>query len=176
MKIEKLMTRDVRTCRPEDNLVEPARIMWENDCGCVPVVDAEMHVIGMVTDRDVCMGAYTQGQPLAGIPVPRVMSRVVHWCRSSEDLEDAQTVMKTKQLRRIPVVNDAGRLVGVVSLSDVARAAASERTSRDKHLTLEAVGGTLAAICSPRRSAERATAAQPAPRAAVGATGALLTA
>jgi CBS-domain-containing membrane protein len=169
MKIEKLMTRDVRTCRPEDGLVEPARIMWENDCGCVPVVDAEARVIGMITDRDVCMGAYTQGRPLAEIPVPSVMSKTVHCCRPSDGVEDAEALMKTRQLRRLPVVNEVGRLVGLLSLNDIAREAARERAARDRHAALEAVGSTLASICAHRanEAALRSAALPSAPEQAV---------
>ena len=77
MKIQNLMTRDVRTCRREDVLVEAARIMWENDCGSVPVVDAQRHVVGMITDRDICMAAYTRGQRLADMTVESAMSKTI---------------------------------------------------------------------------------------------------
>jgi CBS domain-containing protein len=169
MKIEKLMTRDVRTCRPEDSLAEPARIMWENDCGCVPVVDAQMCVVGMITDRDICMGAYTQGRPLAEIPLPSVMSTTVHCCRSGNDIEDAVELLKAKQLHRVPVVNDSGQLVGLLSLNDIAGEAASGRTVPDKQITLEGVGRTLAAICARRLDAiERVVSPQPARKSAAG--------
>lgn len=169
MKIDKLMTRDVRTCRPEDSLAESARIMWENDCGCVPVVDAQTCVVGMITDRDVCMGAYTQGRPLAEIPLPSVMSTTVHCCRSGDDVEDAVEIMKAKQLHRVPVLNDGGQLVGLLSLNDIAGEAASGRTVRDKQVTLEGVGSTLAAICARRLDAAlQVVAPQPARRSAAG--------
>jgi CBS domain-containing protein len=69
MNISQLMNRNVATCRPEDNLAIAAGKMWDRDVGCLPVVGADGSVVGMITDRDVCMGAYTQGRPLHEIPV-----------------------------------------------------------------------------------------------------------
>jgi CBS domain-containing protein len=63
VKVFELMTRDVKTCGCADMVEHAAHIMWTRDCGCVPVVDGDGHVVGMVTDRDVCMAAYTQGRP-----------------------------------------------------------------------------------------------------------------
>ena len=77
MRVEQLMTRTVETCEPHDTLVTAARIMWTRDCGCVPVVVPEEgghRVVGMLTDRDVCMAAYLQGRPLSEISVASVMS------------------------------------------------------------------------------------------------------
>jgi len=76
MKAEKIMTREVASCRPDDTLNDAARIMWERDCGFVPVTaeDSGGRVVGIVTDRDLCMAAYTRGQRLADIRVGEVMS------------------------------------------------------------------------------------------------------
>lgn len=67
MKVQDIMTADVETCRLDDTLDRPAAIMWERDCGVVPVVDDESRIVGMLTDRDICMAAYTQGRPLPEI-------------------------------------------------------------------------------------------------------------
>ena len=69
MKVEQVMNRNVKTCRSSDSLDRAAQLMWENDCGCVPIVDDEGRGVGMVTDRDVCMAAYTQGGPLTHLRV-----------------------------------------------------------------------------------------------------------
>jgi predicted transcriptional regulator len=74
MKIQNVMTRDVSACSPEDMLSRAAQLMWERDCGCVPVIDHSGVVCGMVTDRDICIAAYTQGLPLHQIAVRRAMS------------------------------------------------------------------------------------------------------
>ena len=151
MKIESLMTRDVWTCRPDDKLAEAARIMWENDCGCVPVVDAALRVVGMVTDRDLCMAAYTQGQRLEDAVVGNVMSREVSSCRSSDDLRKAESTMRAEKLHRLPVVNESGTLVGLLSINDIACEAAKESSKSDRKVTFEEVGATLAAICEHRQ-------------------------
>jgi CBS domain-containing protein len=114
------MTEDVFTCTPEASLAEATRIMWERDCGVVPVLDADGRVAGVVTDRDACMAAYTKGRPLAQIPVATVMSTGVHTCRPDDDLGHAEKIMRLKQVRRLPVVDDGDRLVGLLSLNDIA--------------------------------------------------------
>ena len=123
MNVEQVMTTDVMTCRPGDNLNSAARIMWEHDCGCVPVVDDNERVVGMITDRDICMAAYTQGRPLQALGVAGAMSRSVCCCKPADRLETAEELMRTHQVRRLPVMDDQGRLVGILSLGDLARQA-----------------------------------------------------
>ena len=120
MKVADLMTREVRACTIDDSLNAAARIMWDHDCGCAPVVDAHGKLVGIVTDRDICMAAYTQGSPLDAIPVERVMSgaRVIS-CARGDDLETAHQLMRTHEIHRLPVVDTRGRPIGILSLSDV---------------------------------------------------------
>ncbi|HVS11206.1 MAG TPA: CBS domain-containing protein, partial [Planctomycetota bacterium] len=80
MKVEQLMTRDVKACAPQDSLSRAAQLLWESDIGALPVVDSEGRVVGMVTDRDVCMAAYFKGRPLAEIRVDETMARKVYSC------------------------------------------------------------------------------------------------
>jgi CBS domain-containing protein len=68
MSVKDLMTKNVKTCRPSDLLNAAARIMWEEDCGCVPVVGDDNQLVGMLTDRDICMATYTRNQPPGSIP------------------------------------------------------------------------------------------------------------
>src|SRR5271167_288480 len=113
------MTRDVRACTIHESLNASARIMWEHDCGCVPVVDGHGKLAGIVTDRDICMAAYTQGLPLEAIPVERVMSAQVVSCSRGDDLETAHRLMRTHEIHRILVADSRGRLAGILSLSDI---------------------------------------------------------
>lgn len=119
MKVADLMTRDVRACGIQDSLNAAARIMWDHDCGCAPVVDAHGKLAGFVTDRDICMAAYTQGTPLEAIPVERVMSPKVISCARGDDLDTAHRLMRTHEIHRIPVVDSRGRPIGILSLSDI---------------------------------------------------------
>jgi CBS domain-containing protein len=149
MRVENLMTKGPQSCRPEDDLGVPARIMWENDCGCVPVVDAQSRVIAMITDRDICMAAYTQGRRLEDLPVSTAMSKKLTTCRPVDDARQAEDLMKKEQVRRLPVVDQAGKLLGILSLNDIAVEAAGTRSRRDAP-TPDEVGLTLAAVCAHR--------------------------
>jgi len=122
-RVEQLMCRNVATCRADDRLNVAAQIMWDRDCGVVPVTetgDDGERVVGILTDRDVCMAAYTQGLPLAEIPVSSAMSRRVEACAPTDALRDALRRMAAAQVHRLPVVDALGRLVGLLSLTYVA--------------------------------------------------------
>jgi CBS-domain-containing membrane protein len=163
MRVEQLMTRNVQTCTAEDPLNAVARVMWERDCGCVPVVaagDGGMRVVGMITDRDVCMAAYTQGRPLAEIPVGSVMSREVRTCHATDSIGSALKILGTNQLHRLPVLDDGECLVGLLSVADVAREATCEhRRGKKKEVTDLDVADVVEAISAPRSCREVATAA-----------------
>lgn len=151
MKVRDLMTTLVGTCRAFDGADSAARVMWEQDCGSVPVVDEDGAVQGMVTDRDLCMAAYTQGRALRDIRVSSAMSEHLWWCRPDDDVDDAARLMREHQVRRLPVVGAGNRLVGIVSLSDLAREARVEGKARvrKRDVAYAGVGKTLGAISSP---------------------------
>jgi CBS domain-containing protein len=178
MKVEQCMTSPARTCAAGDRLAEAAEIMWQSDCGCVPVVDGDRRLVGVVTDRDICMAAYTRGVSLHDLDVAGAMARVVYACRPGEELEEAEKLMRSYQIRRLPVVDDDGRIVGVLSLSDIVRCASSAlgegrarptRREADGERLVTGLILTLGAVCAPRRapsedSAEPASAKnEPAP-------------
>jgi len=152
MRVEELMTKSVRTCRPDDTLSRAAQLMWEADCGAVPVVsgDGEGRVVGIITDRDVCMAGYTRGMPLGEIRVREAMAQDLRCCTGSDTLAVAEASMRSAQVRRLPVVDEADHLVGLLSLADLAREAARERGSKRPAISEEEIGDTLASICQPR--------------------------
>jgi len=152
MKIEEIMQRNVSVCRRDDSLNIAAKVMWENDCGCVPVITSNGNgaVIGMLSDRDICMAAYTQGKSLAEIPVTVAMAHSVLTCKPSDDLALAEAMMREARIHRIPVVDDKGAVVGIVSLTDIARNALSIGDGKVALGTQAEVTRTLAAICEPR--------------------------
>lgn len=150
MTISEIMTRRVMTCGPDDTLVGAADLMWNYDCGSVPVIDGERRVVGFLTDRDICMAAYTQGKPLRDIHVRDAMANEVYSCMPDDSIAEAEDIMRTRRVRRLPVIDLEGRLCGLVSLNDIARAAVREQTKRTKDVTPSEVGATLAAICQPR--------------------------
>jgi CBS domain-containing protein len=151
MKVEQIMSRNVRTCSSEDSLNTAARIMWENDCGCVPVVDAGNHVMGMLTDRDISMAAYIQGRRLNDMSVSSAMSRDVFTCQPDDNVTAAGEVLRMHRIRRLPVVDKSGVLVGLLSLNDIACEAQHERRQKGKRLiTMDEVGMTFGAVCQHR--------------------------
>jgi CBS domain-containing protein len=159
MKISQIMKADVETCGLDDNLAAAASRMWDCDIGCVPVVDATGHVVGMVTDRDICMAALTRGQRLSEISVSVAMAKEVLSCPPDATLIEAEEIMRSGQVRRLPVIDSDACLVGIVSLADLARLAEREIGRKNRDLSAQEVTATLAAICAPRQVAEeKATA------------------
>jgi CBS domain-containing protein len=158
-RVRDLMQTDVRCCTPDDALSEPARIMWEGDCGCVPVVagDGSGRVVGMVTDRDICMASYTGGGRLAEMRVADTMATRLHSCRADDLLSEAERLMQSAQVRRLPVVDARGRLRGLLSLADVAQGAAGLSAPAGA-LSETELAHTLEAICRPRGGEPRPTA------------------
>ncbi len=144
MNIGQLMSRNPRTCGANDSLSVAARIMWENDCGCVPVVDADGRAIAMITDRDICMAAYTQGKPLTDIPVSAASSRRLVTVHESDEIVMAEALMGKHQIRRLPVVDDQGHPVGILSLNDLTR-----RAGHHRDIDVDGVVRTMAAVCEP---------------------------
>ena len=117
-----VMTRAVVSCSGNDTLHRAAQIMWDRDCGVVPVVDAEGRAVGVITDRDLCMAAYTRGRPLSAISVSSLLSGKLHTCVPSTSLDEAITRMRFERVRRLLVVDPRDqRLVGMLSLADLAR-------------------------------------------------------
>lgn len=157
MKIDDVMTKDAASCGTSDSLNRAAQLMWERDCGCLPVLE-DGKVVGMITDRDICMGAYTQGRSLDQIDVGSAMTRGAFTCAPSDSLEAAMRLMQKQQVRRLPVVTFDGRLAGIVSLNDLAVRAPSHLSRAEKEHEIRQVEETLAAVCRPRPQTWRAPA------------------
>jgi len=162
MKIWELMEREVASCAPTDSLNVAARIMWERDCGCVPVVDRNNTVVGIVTDRDICMGAYTQGRSLHLIQVQDVMAKPVVSCELEDDLATVEKLMRDNKIRRVPVCDANRKLVGVVPLRDIAVESERERRAgKDRLIRSTEVAEILGAVSQPRPYAVTSTTFAP---------------
>jgi CBS domain-containing protein len=116
-----IMTDDVATCGADDTLSTAVQIMRERGCGCVPVVDQEGRVVGLVTDRDAVMSALHRRKSLDDIKVSEACSRDVVCCEAEDAIERAEVLMRVNRVRRLPVVGPNHVLVGVLSLTDLAR-------------------------------------------------------
>jgi len=152
MNVEQVMTKNVSTCGPDDILNTAAKIMWESDCGCVPVVEADGtgRVVGMLTDRDISMAAYTRGRCLCDLSVKDAMAHAVVGCRPDDSIAAAESAMRKAQIRRLPVLDEEGHLLGLISLADIACEAARERNSKRQEVSDAEVGQALSDICWPR--------------------------
>lgn len=155
MNVSELMSKKVHTCSIDDNLQRAAQIMWENDCGCVPVVDAERRVVGILTDRDICMAGYTQGKRYAEIPVSTAMAKTIFSVTENDSISVAETLMRDRQIRRVPVLDGGGQLRGVLSLNDLARNAQPTNGNLSNGLSGDMIAQTLGAICAPRATKSR---------------------
>jgi CBS-domain-containing membrane protein len=145
-RVNDVMTRSVIACQRTDNLNTAAQLMWDHDCGAIPVLDPYHRVVGMITDRDCCMSAYLHGENLGAIPVVDAMSADVVSCHFEDSIERAEQLMASHKVRRLPVVDDFGAPVGILSMNDIARHAAR---AKDAAMASAAVK-TMATVCAPR--------------------------
>lgn len=159
MKVEEIMSQPAVICRTTDSLNRAAHLMWENDVGVIPAVGDDGKIAGVITDRDICMAAYTQGVPLRAIRVADAMARRVYACRAEDTLEGAEKLMSEKQVRRIPVIDGSERPIGMISLNDIARHAASSSKPGGR----EQLTQTLAAVGRPRKPQPQLGASQTKP-------------
>jgi CBS domain-containing protein len=146
MKVADVMTTEVQRCLASDRLDCVARMMWEHDCGALPVVDGRGRTISMITDRDVCMAAYTTGRPLHAIPVTAAASHGIHSVSPDDSIADAECVMKMHRVRRLPVIDVGGNLVGMISLADVLRHAGASAEGGEGGLDPDHLAATVCAV------------------------------
>jgi len=158
------MSADVASCRPEASLNEAAHAMWARDCGVVPVVDVGERLVGVLTDRDVCMAAYLKGKPLRDLRVAESMTRNVVTCSPADSVEHVIRLMGDHQVRRIPVVDEGGRLAGIVSLNDLCRHLMEVTDERTRSRLTPVLMEAHASICEPR-GAGSVPEIRPVPRA-----------
>jgi CBS domain-containing protein len=152
MKVQDIMTSDVETCGPESDLAAAAAIMWRRDCGAVPIVDAERRIVGMITDRDICMAVCTRHKLATEMKVGEVMSGKVYACAPDDNIRDAMETMQSSQLRRLPVVDADGTLRGILSINDVVLHSGRGRSK--KHVSHRDAMETIKALSEHRKDDE----------------------
>jgi CBS domain-containing protein len=140
------MIEDVQVCFPDTNLAAATALMFENDCGILPVVVDGNTPIGVITDRDIAIAAGTRGRPPQEIRVDEVMSAQLFACAPDDDIHTALKTMRKDKVRRLPVVADDGALKGILSINDVVL----QSQKGDKELGYDDVVSTFKAICEHR--------------------------
>jgi len=149
--VGRVMTRAVASCGAADSLARAVTTMFDADVGFLPVLGERGAVVGVITDRDAAVATCTRGRRMDELAVDTVMSRDVASCGEGDDLADALAIMRARRVRRLPVTGEGGRLLGVVTVGDAARACAQPGAGDDaageaRHAILAA----LAAITEPR--------------------------
>lgn len=119
MKVKDVMTPDAKAIWITESLADAAKEMWENDCGALPIIKDGRKVVGMITDRDICMAGAMRERTLAQISVEEVMNKRVYVAEPDEDIERALQTMREHKIRRLPVLNAEGDLAGIVSMNDI---------------------------------------------------------
>lgn len=119
MQTREVMTENVQFCAPDTNLAAAIEIMWNSDCGVLPVLE-NGKLAGIVTDRDICIALGTRDCAARDVAVRDVGTTTVHTCQPDDDVYVALEVMQTARVRRVPVVDADGNLRGIVSLGDLA--------------------------------------------------------
>ena len=148
MRVFQIMAIDVGFCRPCDELSRAAAIMWEKDCGLVPVVDDDFRVVGVVTDRDIAIACASRNARPSEIRTGEMGFREIETCRMEDELSDVLKRMARIGIRRMPVTGDRGELLGLISIADVLR-------DGDKKLMRQAAKA-LAKIAGRKPSTESA--------------------
>lgn len=121
MKINECMCQDVCFVKPDCNVYDAARIMNENHVGCIPICDNEKTVVGVVTDRDIVLRTVACDKNAKTTPVSEIMTTNVWTCKREQDITEAENIMSRNQIRRLPVVDNQNKMVGILSTGDLAR-------------------------------------------------------
>lgn len=150
MQVNKLMTRDVRIAAPDQTLQQAARLMAELDTGVLPVGEND-RLVGMITDRDIAIRAVARGLD-ANTPVRDVMSPDVKYVFDDQELDEVSVVMSDLQVRRLPVVDRNKRLVGILSLADLA---ISDRAMDEAGEALSGVSQPSSSTKNPAKKAKK---------------------
>jgi CBS domain-containing protein len=148
MKVIDVMTGTPFYCSPDTNLGSAAELLWNQNCGILPIVDNQK-VIGVVTDRDLFIALGTRNRLPADITVGQVSSGTVHLCYADDDIHTALETMARKKVRRLPVVNRKGILQGILSMDDIILHAEMRKPGVVADLFYDDVLRTLKKIYSP---------------------------
>ena len=156
MKIKHVMTKDPTCCVPSDTAQRAASLMRGEQAGVVPVIENEQSqkIVGVVTDRDLCMNVVAEGRDPATTRVEECMTSAVVTCSSQDSVEKATQLMRENQIRRIPIIDEQRRLVGIVSMADIVGRANVKTT--ETHETLKSVSAPSSEPSKPRARSKNA--------------------
>ena len=148
MKVKEIMTGNATACTLTSNLAEAAWLMWDNDCGILPVIAQGGKVVGLITDRDICMVAAIKDRSLSKIAVKGAFSGKVYSCERDDDVRTALNTMKENKVRRLAVVGQDGTLEGILSINDIVLNAQEAANKNAPELSYSDVVTIYKAICA----------------------------
>ncbi len=157
MKVKEIMTENATACTLTSNLAEAAWLMWDNDCGILPVVAQDRKVVGLITDRDICMVAAIKDRSLANIALKGAFSGKVYSCARDDDVRTALNTMQENKVRRLAVVGQDGTLEGILSINDIVRNAQEAANKNAPELSYSEVVTIYKAICAHRLPPQQQT-------------------
>ena len=154
MRVKNMMTKDPKFCVPADTAQHAAGLMRDEHAGIVPVVESaqSLRIVGVVTDRDLCMNVVAEGRDPRAVPVEECMTAKVVTCTSNDSVERVTELMRENQIRRVPVVNEQHELLGIVALADIVERATPKATQT--HETLKKVSAPTEDPSKPRAQAK----------------------
>ncbi len=150
MKVQDIMTSDAQCCGPDTSLAAAVKMMWDSDCGALPVLNTQGLVMGMITDRDICMAAATKNKPPSEITVWETTSGKVYTCLPTDDVHTALDIMKRERVRRLPVVDEEGVFQGVIAMNDFLLSAQEAKGRSIPAVSYDDVVHTMKAISAHR--------------------------
>jgi CBS domain-containing protein len=150
MKVQDVMNENVKTCAPDTNLAAATAIMWQGDCGVLPVVADGGKVVGVITDRDIAIALGTKARPAPEITAGEVMSGQVYACRPEDDIHTALKTIRRDKVHRLPVIDEEGNIRGILSMNDVVLQAEQPDGRKKAALTYEDAVNTFKALCEHR--------------------------
>jgi CBS domain-containing protein len=162
VKVSSIMMRTPAACNARTNLGAAVEILWHRNCGMLPVTNDEGKVTGVVTDRDLCIALGTRNHLPGEVTLGEVVTGKMFWCKPDDDVHAALNTMAREKVRRLPVINGEGKLVGILSMDDVVVHAEARSLTKKPELDYEDVVNTLKKVYEtqfPIAVAEKAAAA-----------------
>lgn len=159
MKVKEIMTPSATAIWLTESLADAAKLMWDNDCGVLPIIKDGRKVIGMITDRDICMAMAMRDATPSSVSVEEVMTGQVYAVKPEDDVDLALQEMQEHRIRRLPVVNTEGELEGILSMNDIVLKAKKSNTTAADAIKYSDVVKTYQAICCHPEPAEESSAA-----------------
>jgi CBS domain-containing protein len=157
MKVKDIMMGTPYYCQPETNLGSATELMWNANCGFLPVESAEGKVIGVITDRDICVALGTRHRPAGEVAVAEVLTGKLYSCAPDDDIHMALQTLKEAAVRRLPVISLKGTLVGVLSMDDILLRAEPTSLAKTPELSSDEVIRTFRSITQRRVPENAAT-------------------